>query len=67
MLPIQAPIQIIPETIIFLDCPPTFEVINDSDKTVAVNYECLRQDNGLTERRLVTSGEIAVGHQLSPV
>jgi hypothetical protein len=45
MLPMQAPIQIIPETIIFLDCPPTFEVINDSDKTVGVNYECLREES----------------------
>jgi hypothetical protein len=39
MFPIQAPTQIIPDTIIFFDCPPTLEVINDSDNTSEVSRE----------------------------
>lgn len=33
MLPTQAPTQIIPDTIIFFDCPPTLEVMSDREST----------------------------------
>jgi hypothetical protein len=33
MFPMQAPTQIIAETSIFFDCPPTFDVMRDSDRT----------------------------------
>lgn len=42
MLPIQAPNQIMPETIIFLDWPPVLDVMRESEMTNEAWYEPVR-------------------------
>jgi hypothetical protein len=42
MLPIQAPIQIMPDTIIFFDWPPMFDVMRERDRTKEAWYDPVR-------------------------